>query len=339
MQRRHLLASLAATPFLASAQQPALVKPKVLQPGDRVAIISPSTETLEPERLQIAEETCEYFGLKPTRMPNCGKRQVNYAESVKNRVSDLHAAFSNPEFKAVFCIRGGYGAPQILDSLDYALIRRNPKVFLGYSDITALHLAIYKRSGLLTFHGPIPLSAFTGYTQENFKRALFSREPLGELGNPKESNLLRPNHRLRTIVGGKASGTLVGGNLSLIVALMGTPYELDTKGKILFLEDVGEQVYSLDRMLTNQRLAKKLQQSAGLIWGECADCPPDGKFNPTSTYGYSETIQNLLGDLGIPVLSGLTIGHTSDQLTLPMGAKATLDADRKVLIVEESAFA
>ena len=135
-----------------------------------------------------------------------------------------------------------------------------------------------------------------------------------------------------------ASGKLVGGNLTLIATTMGTPHEIETAGKILFLEDVGEQIYSLDRMLTQLRLARKLQQAAGIVWGECSDCPPkDAKPSSASPYGLGETVDNLLGDLGIPVLSGLVIGHTADQLTLPLGIQATLDAGKGTLRLDESA--
>jgi muramoyltetrapeptide carboxypeptidase len=321
------------------AQNSGMLKPRALKAGDSVALITPSTETNEPETLRVAEETCAFFGLKPVRMPNVGKRQVNFAESVKNRLADFHAAFTG-DYAGVFCVRGGYGAQQILDGIDYALVRRNPKVFLGYSDITALHLAIQKKCGLVTFHGPVPVSSFTGYTREHFQKALFRTEPLGELTNPVERDALRPNHRLRTLRPGTARGRLAGGNLSLIVATMGTPYEIETQGRILLLEDVGEQIYSLDRMLMNLRLAKKLQQAAGIVWGEPSDCPPKGvPASQASPWGLTETVENLLGDLGVPVLSGLTIGHTADQLTLPLGLMARLDADRGVLGIEESAFA
>lgn len=338
MTRRALLHTLSLAALAQSSDSP--LKPPILHPGDKIALVTPSTETIEPEALRVSVETCAYFGLSATLMPSVGKRQATFADSVRNRTADLHEAFSNPAYKAVFCIRGGYGAQQILDSLDYGLIRRNPKVFLGYSDITALHLAIGKRSGLVTFHGPIPLSAFTNYTRDHFKRALFNPAPLGDLTNPAEPDTLRPNHRLRTIREGLAHGRLVGGNMSLIVTTMGTPYEIETKGKILLLEDVGEQVYALDRLLMNLRLAHKLQQAAGIVWGECNDCPPkDSKPSSASPYGLSETVENLLADLGIPVLAGLTIGHTADQLTIPLGCQATLDATRGILRVEESAYA
>jgi muramoyltetrapeptide carboxypeptidase len=245
--------------------------------------------------------------------------------------------FRDPEVKAVFAIRGGYGAAQLLDAIDYDLIRNHPKIFLGYSDITALHLAIQKRARLVTFHGPITLSRFTPYTQTYFRKALFETEPLGRITNPPDSDPLRPAHTLRTVRPGRARGPLTGGNLTLISTTMGTPYEIETSGRTLFLEDVDEQPYSIDRMLTQLRLAGKLSGAAGIIFGECQDCRPrDFKPSYESTLSVGEVVDEILGRLRVPVLSGLTIGHTDDQLTLPLGVMAELDADKGELIIEEA---
>jgi muramoyltetrapeptide carboxypeptidase len=318
----------AATPEIFAAKQTKdLIRPKALRAGDMVGMITPATEVSDPDRLALAEKTLNYFGLRMKNGKNVGKRFGNYSESVQARLDDLHEMFRDREVKGVFAIRGGYGSPHLLDRIDYDLIRRNPKIFLGYSDITAMHLAINKNSRLVTFHGPIVLSRFTDYTQQNFRKALFDTKPLGKLTNPTDSSELRPSHSLRTVRAGRATGQLTGGNLSLICATLGTPYEIDTRGKILFLEDVGEQAYSIDRMLTQLRLAGKLQQAAGIIWGECDDCGPSD-FQPSTVlpFNVGEVVDNILGALKVPVLSGMTIGHTSDQLTLPLGVVATLDA-------------
>jgi muramoyltetrapeptide carboxypeptidase len=323
---------------LSQAVAPPLILPRRLKPGDTVALVTPSTEVVDPELLIMARETCEHFGLRAEMMPSVGRRQRDFQESVASRASDFNRAWTDPRFAAVFCVRGGFGSQHFLDRIDYGAVRRNPKVFLGYSDITALHMAIHRRTGLATFHGPVPLSGFTAFTQEHFRRVLFETKPAGVLTNPPEPNRLRPQHRLRAVREGVASGRLVGGNLTLVATTMGTPYEIDTAGRILFLEDVGEQIYSIDRMLTQLRLAGKLQRAAGIVWGECSDCPPkDNKPSSASAYGLAETVDNLLGDLGIPVLSGLVIGHTADQLTLPLGIRATLDAGRGTLRLDEAA--
>ncbi len=338
MDRRNFLGIVGSLAASAVAQPgTGLVKPRALKQGDTVGLITPSTPVMEPDRMAVVERTIRYFGLIPKWGANVGKR-ANFAETIADRVADLHGMFADSQVRGVFCVRGGYGAGQLLDRIDYQLIRKNPKVFIGYSDITALHLAIQRKAGLVTFHGPVTTSRFTAYTQDCYRRALFGTVPLGALTNPPESNPLRPAHSLRAIRGGKASGALTGGNLSLICATLGTPYEIDTRGKILFLEDVEEQAYSVDRMLTHLRLAGKLDQAAGIIWGECNECGVrDYKPSTASPFGLSETVDAIFKTLKTPVLSGLTIGHTDDQLTLPIGVQATLDADRGTLTMEEAA--
>jgi muramoyltetrapeptide carboxypeptidase len=345
MKRRNFLAGAGAVctlPLLASATYSLtspvdLIRPKALRPGDTVGLITPATEVPDPDRLALAERTINYFKLRMKRGKNVGKRFGTYGESLQARLDDLHGMFSDPEVKAVFCIRGGYASAHLLDRIDYDLIRRNPKIFLGYSDITAMHLAINKNSRLITFHGPIVLSRFTDYTQQHFRKALFETVPIGKVTNPPDSNELRPAHTLRTIVAGTASGPLIGGNLSLVSTTLGTPYEIDTRGRILFLEDVEEQAYSIDRMLTQLRLAGKFDGVAGVIWGECQDCGPRA-YQPSAVLPFSpgEVVDNILGTLKVPVLSGLTIGHTNDQLTLPLGVAATLDASAGTLEIKEA---
>lgn len=339
MDRRIFIQALASGALLKAQTTNPVLHPKALRPGDTVALIAPSTHVSDPDRLQAVSRTVEYFGLKPKFGRNVRKKWGYAGGTIDERLDDLHAAFSDQEVKAVFCIRGGYAAGQLLDRIDYKLIERNPKIFIGYSDITAMHLAIHKLTGLVTFHGPVTTSPFTSYTQDCYKRALFGTRPLGALTNPAESNAFRPNHHIRTIRSGTARGKLMGGNMSLICSTMGTPYEIDTRGKILFIEDVDEQAYTIDRMLTQLRLAGKLQQAAGIVWGECSDCGPKD-YKPSFTEGnfsVGEVVDNILGSLKVPVVSGLTIGHTADQLTLPLGLDATLDADTGTLTIHEAA--
>jgi muramoyltetrapeptide carboxypeptidase len=337
MNRRSFLLSSAASSLYAQRPDP-LIRPHALKAGDTVGLITPSTFVSDPDSLALAERTITYFGLKPKWGKNVRQREGYLGGTVQGRLDDLHAMFHDREVKAIFALRGGYGAAQLLDRIEYDLIRANPKILLGYSDITALHLAIHKKAGLVTFHGPVVLSRFTGYTQEHFRAALFDSKPMGAIANPPDSNPLRPAHTLRTVRPGKARGRLIGGNLSLICSLMGTPYEIDTRGRILFTEDVDEEPYRIDRMLTQLRLAGKLDAAAGIVFGECADCrPKDYKASFNSTFTLGEVLDRILGDLKIPVLSGLTIGHTEDQLTLPEGVMATLDADKQELILEEAA--
>ena len=319
MERRSFLFSSAAALGTGSpAGPPTLLKPKPLRAGDTVV---------------------EYFGLKWKLGRNLGKRTGYLGGTVDERVADLHAAFTDPEVRAVFCTRGGYGAAMLLDRIDFALIRSHTKIFTGFSDITALHLGLHQQSGMVTFHGPTVLADFSDYTLEHFRRALFDARPLGVLRNPAEERPIRPKHPLRTLQGGRGTGALMGGNLTLISTTMGTPWEIQTAGKLLFLEDVDEQPYSMDRMLTQLRLAGKFRHIRGLILGQCQDCAPR-EFKPAfdNTFSLGEVYDNILGELKVPVLAGLTIGHTEDQLTLPLGVRATLDADAGTLTVEEEAL-
>jgi muramoyltetrapeptide carboxypeptidase len=328
---------IARVPVRATALADGVIRPKALKAGDTVGLITPATYVPDPDRIALAERTIKFFGLRMKMGKNAGKRMGDYRISIEERLDDLHSMFRDNEVNAVFAIRGGYGSMHILDRIDYDLIRRNPKVFLGYSDITAMHLAINKHAQLVTFHGPIALSRFTDYTQKYFRKALFETQPIGAVTNPPESNELRPSHNLRAIRPGIATGQLIGGNLTLISNTMGTPYEIETRGKILFLEDVDEEPYSIDRMLTHLRLAGKFEGVAGVIFGECQDCKPkDYKPSFTIPYGLGEVLDNILGNLKVPVLSGLTIGHTDDQLTLPLGVAATLDATKGTLTINEA---
>ncbi|MDP8980373.1 MAG: LD-carboxypeptidase [Acidobacteriota bacterium] len=327
---------------LAAAAQPvpqtAIIRPRALKAGDTVGLITPSTFVSDPDTLALAQRTVDYLQLKAKWGKNVRRRAGYLGGSIEERLEDLHAMFRDPEVAAVFAIRGGYGSAQLLDRIDYNLIRTHPKIFVGFSDITALHLAIHQKTGLVTFHGPVVLSRFTDFTLQHFRAALFDTRPIGTLTNPADSNALRPAHTLRTVRAGKARGRLIGGNLTLISTTLGTPWEIDTRGRILFVEDVGEEPYRIDRMLTQLRLAGKLQAAAGIVFGECSDCGPrDYQPSFTNTFTLGEIIDQILGPLNIPVLSGLTIGHTGDQLTLPEGVLATLDADSQQLILEEPA--
>ncbi len=314
-----------------------LIRPAVLHRGDTVGLIAPAKFVVNPDSILRAEKAVRYFGLLPRFGRSVRARTGFVGGSVEQRVADIHEMFLDPEVKAVFCLRGGSGSMQLLDRIDYALLRGHPKIFMGFSDITALHLAIHRHAGLITFHGPVTLSRFSDYTQHHFRKALFDAAPIGVVTNPPDDHPIRPSHSLRTVRPGTARGLLTGGNLSIISATMGTRYEIDTTGRILFLEDVDEQPYKLERMLTQLRLAGKLERAAGIIIGECTNRKVDlAPFDTTVSVG--EVIDDVCATLAVPVLSGLTIGHTADQLTLPLGVTATLDADKGTLTIEEPAL-
>ncbi len=307
-----------------------LVKPAPLKAGDVVGLITPASNVVNNADWARIEQSMKGLGLE-FRYGRNVRRKGYIAGTIDERLADLHDMFRDPAIKGIIAIRGGYGTPQLLDRIDYDLIKKNPKIFVGYSDITAMHLAFNQKLGLVTFHGPTANSKFPAFSLSNFRKALFDPAPLGTLTNPADG------HTLRTIVPGKARGRLVAGNLSLISNLMGTPYEIETRDKILLLEDVGEEAFRLDRMLTQMKLAGKLDRIAGVVWGECYNCKPTPGVDVPLTE--REVIDRILGNLGVPVLSGLAFGHTEDQLTLPQGLMATLDATAGTLTVEESALA
>lgn len=246
------------------------------------------------------------------------------AGSDEVRLRDLHAAFADPAIDAIFCLRGGYGSPRLLDRVDYELLRRNAKPFVGYSDITALHLAISRYAGFVTFHGPMINADLLGDKQPPTEASLFSMLR-GQVtaGSPLVHPVAYP---LTTIEPGIAHGRLLGGNLSMIAATMGTPFEIDADGIILFIEDVNEPLYRIDRLLTHLRLAGKLSRLRGVLVGDVA-----GVDNEALARLLKQTFE----PFRIPVLAGWRSGHCDPNLTLPMGALVSLDAGNKALVLEQ----
>jgi muramoyltetrapeptide carboxypeptidase len=314
-----------------------MVKPRALKPGDTVGLITPSSYVFDTWRIDLAAARLEAnLGVKCKAGRFVKSRHGYMAGSEKERLEDLHAMFADPGVAAVFCLEGGYGTERLLSGIDYELLRRNPKILLGYSDITGLHLAISKKAGLVTFHGPVALGSMPSWSLASLKKALFSPEPIGELANPPEDDPNWPSFPLHTVSAGKARGAIAGGNLTLVSTTMGTPYEIDARGKILFLEDTGEAPYRVDRMLTQLKLAGKLQEAAGVVWGTCTECTP-AKSSFEVNLSMSDVLDEILGDLGKPVLSGLVFGHTKEKATIPIGVEAELDAGAKRVAIVEAA--
>ena len=245
----------------------------------------------------------------------------------------MHWAFQDPAIDAVWCVRGGYGASRLLPQIDYELIRKHPKPFIGYSDVTALHLAIHARTGLVTFHGPVAAADFPENTWQHFRAILMDAAEEHVITAPTQ-DFPDEAYQPFTICPGKASGTLTGGNLALLSALAGTPFAPAFKGQIAFIEDVGEQPYRLDRMLTQLLQATDLSKAAGIALGVFNDCQP----KPDSpSLSLPDTLRDRLGGLGIPVVYGIPFGHVRYQATLPYGIMAELDASAQKLTILESA--
>ncbi|MGB9701496.1 MAG: S66 peptidase family protein [Candidatus Kapaibacteriota bacterium] len=311
-----------------------LIKPKVLQKGDLVGIVAPATSVTSPDDIEAAKSLLAYLGLNYKFADNFFSNEGYKTKDARSRANDINNMFANPDVKAIICIRGGYGSMGILNYLDYDLIKNNPKIFIGYSDITAMHLAINKFASLSTLHGAMLLSNLSGNSIDFYKKALFTTQPLGKISNP-QSGTIRNDFPTRTIYPGKASGQIIGGNLSLISSLMGTKYEMDTKDKIIFIEDVGEEPYKIDRMLTQLKLAGKFDEAKGIIVGKCQDCEQKNA-PPIWDYSLGEVLDYQLKDLKIPTFYGLLIGHTSIQYPIPQGVEVEIDADARFINIIES---
>ena len=307
------------------------LKPKTLAKGDTIGILAPASGG-SAEGAEQGIEWLKEQGFQVKLGKSVAGQYGFLSASDEVRADDLHQMFSDPHIDAILCLRGGYGSMRLLDRINFHVIGANPKIFIGYSDITALHLAILQRTGLITFHGPMAASDMGNnipdYSKDALFQAILSGRAIGRILNPTSTPppvCLSP---------GTAKGILTGGNLTLITATLGTPYEIDTRGKILFLEEVAEAPYRIDRMLTQLLLAGKLQSAAGIVLDVFAGCDEEAQ---TVTFRVEEVLRERLGSLTLPVLSGLYFGHTADKATLPLGVTATLDSTAGELVITESA--
>lgn len=340
---------------LGSAFAGSRLKPPPLRPGSLIAVVAPAGPVHEAA-FTAGVKVLENQGFRVRLGRHVSERLGYLAGTDEARAEDLNEALRDPDVRGIVAARGGYGCGRILDLIDYAAAKADPKVFVGYSDVTALHCAFARKVGLVTFHGPVVASLgskLTRLTLESFLRAVTSTEPLDVL--PMPTDYPPP----RVVGAGRATGLLAGGNLSLVASLMGTPYELDTRGRVLLLEDVGEEPYRVDRMLRQLALGGKLAHAAGVVLGEMVDCVPrtapappaappvgTGSAAPSAGPSSAESAPSLLVDdvlrdyfagLGRPVLSGLPCGHGRDKWTLPLGCLATVDGYKGRLIIEEAA--
>lgn len=313
------------------------IKPKRLSPGDTIGLIAPASPPPDARAIDYGVSVIEKLGFKVELGRNARQRQGFLAGTDRERAGDLMSMFADRKVSAIICIRGGYGSARLLPLLDYGLIRANPKVFVGYSDITSLHFALLKKANLVSFHGPMINSDFIReklppFTLASFLRNVMNAEPSGSLIQGK-----RPRN-VTVIRTGVASGPLVGGNLSLLCTTIGTPCQVSFRGKILFLEDVEEPPYRFDRMLTHLLNCGLLQQVAGIAIGTNTNCE-DPKASARREYRQTleEVLIERLRPLRVPVLAGLPFGHVPINATLPLGVRATLDASSNDLIIDEAA--
>lgn len=318
------------------ARETAPVRPKALAEGSIIAICAPASGVSRGEELDAAAALRNLgFRVKLGRYLNKGYGYLSAKD--EERGGEFMDFVRDPDVNAIMAVRGGYGVMRMLPFVDFEEIRRNPKIVMGYSDITALVNPIFQKSGVIAFHGPVASSTFDPYTLDSFRRTVMAPSPAGTFSESDEfQGSVFSSGRAATIVPGKAQGRLVGGNLSLVTALMGTPYEIDTTGRILFLEEIEEEPYRVDRMLMTLILSGKLSACAGVALGRFAKCEArsrGGEFN--LSLQLEEVIRGLLEPLKIPTVYGLSIGHIRSKLTVPVGGLATIDADERTITIDE----
>ena len=305
-----------------------MIKPKPLQQGDSVAIIAPASPC-DKKLIDNCIASLNELGLKVVIGESCISEHGFLSGTDDIRANDINCMFADKNIKGIFALRGGYGCARLLDLLDFKLIKKNPKIFIGYSDITALHIAINQKSKLITYHGPMIstelIKGLDEYSADYYKKFIFGNEKVEELFNPE-------GNTLEVINNGIASGQLTGGNLSLICSSLGTKYEINTKNKILFLEEVEEVPYKVDRMLTHLKQSGKLKDVNGIILGAFTNCiAPNNK----KSLSLQEVFNEIILPLKKPTISNLVCGHCLPTLTLPLGEKVLLDANnKKVKILE-----
>jgi|SRR5579872_1607712 muramoyltetrapeptide carboxypeptidase len=309
------------------ASRPQLVKPPALRPGDTVGIVAPASNVNQAD-LEAGCEALRLAGYRPFYFDSILDRDLYFAGSLARRVRELEDMFRRDDVRAIVCARGGYGANYLLRELDLEKIKNNPKIFIGYSDITCLLTYFLDAAGLITFHGPMVSKDWNhtdGIDLTSWQSALSNAAPWD----------IPINDGVRALADGEAEGTIYGGCLSILVASLGTPYEIKTEGTILFVEDIAAKPYQIDRMLMQLKLGGHLSGVRGIVFGEMLDCTQSANQD----YTFQEVIKRIVGDLGIPVAYGLKSGHvTSNNITLPFGVRARLSVRKGAvsLRIEES---
>lgn len=295
-----------------------MLRPAALHQGDRIGIIAPASN-IDQRALEQGAEALERLGYEPVYSESITARDIYFAGDVERRVGELEAMFESRDIKAIVCARGGYGTNHLLEHIDIEIIRENPKIFVGYSDVTTL-LTWFTDNGLVVFHGPMVAKDFAhegGVDEDAWESVLGGEQAALEFG---------PESVIEPLVAGEAKGTLYGGCLSMLVASLGTPYEIHTDGKLLFIEDIGAKPYQVDRMLMQLRLAGKLEKVRGILFGEMLDCvQPNGQ-----DYTLQDVIKSVVGDLEVPVAFGFPSGHVrSGNFILPLGVSSSLEVSRR----------
>ena len=348
MQRKKFIQSISAAAFLSlpyaairssgkTEDNHSTIKPGKLKKGSKVGLISPGS-FITREELEESVKNLEDLELKPVYSDRILLRDGYFAGTDEKRAADLNEMFARKEIEGIICTRGGYGCTRTLPLIDYVSIKNNPKVFMGYSDVTTLLFGIYKNTGLVCFHGPVGTSTYNWFSINNFKNVIMNPQDKFTMFNPEFPEKEGELYQVTTIRSGKASGKLIGGNLSVAVSLMGTPYDIDYDDKIVFFEEIGEEPYRIDRMLTQMLQAGKLQKAAGLVLGVFDKCiPKPDESGIANSFSLKEVLMNRLMNLNIPVIYGMSFGHIQNKFTLPFGIDAVLDTVEQTITLLEPA--
>lgn len=320
----------AAAGFLNGAAKPKdyfhkdLIKPKKLEPGATLGLVAPASPIYNPEDFDQMIINLENLGYKLKLGDHVKDRYGYLAGKDEDRASDFMNMFSHNEVDAVLCVRGGWGCNRILPLLDFEAIKSNPKPLIGFSDITSLHMSIQHKTGLVTFHGPVGKSDWNEFTLNSWNQVLIEgKQALNVIPEDQEDAFV--------ITPGKAQGRLLGGNLTVLTAMVGSDFLPDFEGAVLFLEDVGEDAYRIDRMLTQLKLAGILDQINGFVFGKCTNCDV-GQNSLT----FKQVFDDHIGKLDIPAFYGAMISHEDRNITLPVGVEAEIDANNKTIRLLES---
>lgn len=315
-----------------------LNKPKRLKKGDTIGLIAPGS-FIRIDQLERAKQKVESLGYKAYNTKNILKKTGYFSANDKLRADDINHMFANNKVDGILCVRGGYGCNRILDILDYALISKNPKILMGYSDITSLFQAIYRYSNVPGFHVAVGISSFNNYTRKHLKAVVSNPSDNYVIEYEKEKGKASDSDYNSYIINnGIAQGELIGGNLSLMVSLIGTQFDIDYTGKLIFIEEIEEYPYKIDRMLTQLLMSGKLQKAAGIILGVFRKCDIDGVDTKTEdSFSLKEILIDRLSNLNIPIMYGFPFGHVKNKATLPVGIKAKLNTYNKTITLLEKA--
>lgn len=308
--------------------------PEGIRQGTTVGVVAPASGVM-PKDIKDFVSLCQQWGVNVKMGPNIGKRSGYLAASDRERADEFMRFIEDPTVNAIVCGRGGYGVMRILPMLDFAAIKQAGKLIMGFSDITALLIAVNQLSGLVTYHGPVASSTFDDFTTSSIKSVV--RQLSATEVSPTTTTPMYADPSLKVITAGVGSGRLTGGNLAMIVSTLGTPYEIDTRDAVLFLEEISEEPYRVDRMLTQLRLAGKLQTCKAIAIGHFRDCENRPRRYNEPSYSLSQVLDQLVGDLGIPCVYGLPFGHVRSKLTIPLGIQAELNATERSLRLLEPA--